>query len=134
MIERAIQHAQPDAPANAPANGPFDHESGNGIAGIPRLRGRKLALPFDAVVHRGALDALGLSVLTLTRAVRFCLLERAGFPRLVHGGLTRTRSRSIVPRRRVRASGHESRAPQDYPFHVEPPNAAQCSPASGAEP
>jgi hypothetical protein len=65
-----------------------------GLLGSPRLRGREPALPFDAVVHRGALDALGLSVLTLTRAVSFCLLESAGFPRLVHGGLTR-RNRAI---------------------------------------
>jgi hypothetical protein len=58
-------------------------------------------------------------VLTLTRAVRFCLFERTSFAAFVHGRLTRTRSRSIVLGRRIRASRDESRATKDYPFHVQ---------------
>ena len=41
--------------------------------------GDSRGLPLNAVVYRGVLDALGFSVLTLTRAISFCSFERTSF-------------------------------------------------------
>ena len=66
-------------------------------------------LPFDAAVHRLALDALGL-IRVLAGAVNFCLFERPGFAPFVHSGLARTPSRSIVHGRGVHTSADQGRA------------------------
>ena len=71
----------------------------------------------DAVVNRRALDAPGLSVFALTRAVSFGEFQRASFAPLVHGRLTRAGKRSIIGGRRVGACGDESHATEDNPFH-----------------
>ena len=55
----------------------------------PGFVGRQPGLRPNAVVQRGALDALGFSVLTLTPAISFCLFERTNFaPSPTAGGGT----------------------------------------------
>jgi len=71
---------------------------------------RRSGLALDAVVHRGTVVPPGLGVLAVTRAVSFRLFERTSLAPFVHGGLTRTQSRTIVRGRRIRASGDKCRA------------------------
>lgn len=82
------------------------------------LRSRQRGLPLNAVVHRLTFFAPGHSVFTLLRAIRLGLLESTSFSPFVRGGLTRTRSRGIVGRRRVRARRNQGRAGNSGPSHV----------------